>query len=231
MSIATKCTCGSAINGVCNFSNGCPQLVPPPGRPKGGMPPLAEPALNDEDVNDWEMMKRKEGLKISDYEEVLADHRRLVRELDIIINGDNAATQAALGDVVRQIRDLWPKRQTGPRWVKASNYDVSKGGMLFYRFDGPTMKSIGIGHFVCDMFHGVHLDVFPKWDWKYLYILDEQPAAGREEDAVAFAEELWDNHSVLIGEDIFTLEQYANREVMKKDDFMKAIAAFKQHNP
>lgn len=61
--------------------------------------------------------------------------------------------------------------------------------------------------------------------------LDEQPAAGREEDAVAFAEELWDNHSVLIGEDIFTLEQYANREVMKKDDFMKAIAAFKQHNP
>lgn len=68
-------------------------------------------------------------------------------------------------------------KQEGPRWVKASNYDISKGGMLFYRFDGPTMKSIGIGHFVCDMFHGVNLDVFPKWDWKYLYILDEQPAA------------------------------------------------------
>lgn len=27
MSIATKCTCGSSLNGICNFSNDCPQLV------------------------------------------------------------------------------------------------------------------------------------------------------------------------------------------------------------
>lgn len=58
-------------------------------------------------------------------------------------------------------------------WVKATTYDISKGGVLFYRFDGPNLKSIGIGHFVGDMFHGVNLDVFPKWDWKDLYILDE----------------------------------------------------------
>lgn len=69
-------------------------------------------------------------------------------------------------------------------WVKASEYDISKGGVLFYRFDGPNLKSIGIGHFVGDMFYGVHLDVFPKWDWKNLYILDESPTAGREEEHV-----------------------------------------------
>jgi len=27
MSIAAKCICGSSLNGICNFSNDCPQLV------------------------------------------------------------------------------------------------------------------------------------------------------------------------------------------------------------
>ncbi len=39
-----------------------------------------------------------------DYEEVIADHKRLVRELDVIINGDNAAQQASLCDIVAQLR-------------------------------------------------------------------------------------------------------------------------------
>jgi hypothetical protein len=59
-----------------------------------------------------------EALTIEDYELVLKDHRRLVRELDVIINGDNAAKQASLVDMVVQIRDLWKERQ-GPGWVKS----------------------------------------------------------------------------------------------------------------
>lgn len=50
---------------------------------------------------------------IADYEEVLANHRELVRELDIQLNGDNAAEQAKLCDIVAQLkRDdliLWPR--------------------------------------------------------------------------------------------------------------------------
>lgn len=95
-----------------------------------------------------------------------------------LLNQEHGITplESEMTDIIEVVEKMRGK-QPGPRWVKATNYDISKGGMLFYRFDGPTMKSIGIGHFVCDMFHGVHLDVFPKWDWKYLYILDEQPAA------------------------------------------------------
>lgn len=45
------------------------------------------------------------GATISDYEEVLADHRRLVRELDVLLNGEEgAAPQASLGDIVAQVR-------------------------------------------------------------------------------------------------------------------------------
>lgn len=39
-------------------------------------------------------------------EEVLEDHDRLVRELDVIINGDGAAPQAKLCDIVAQIRTV-----------------------------------------------------------------------------------------------------------------------------
>jgi len=39
------------------------------------------------------------------YAEVLADHRRLVRELDVLLNGvDGAAKQASLVDLVAQVR-------------------------------------------------------------------------------------------------------------------------------
>ncbi len=37
-----------------------------------------------------------------DYEEVLEDHNRLVRELDVLMNGDGVARQASLCDLVAQ---------------------------------------------------------------------------------------------------------------------------------
>lgn len=38
-----------------------------------------------------------------DYEAVLADHRRLVRELDVLLHGEGAAKQASLCDIVAQV--------------------------------------------------------------------------------------------------------------------------------
>lgn len=41
----------------------------------------------------------------SDYETVLADHKRLVREMDVLLNGEaGAAQQASLVDLVAQVR-------------------------------------------------------------------------------------------------------------------------------
>jgi hypothetical protein len=41
---------------------------------------------------------------ISDYEEILSDHRRLVRELDIALNRDGTSKQASLCDIVAQVK-------------------------------------------------------------------------------------------------------------------------------
>ncbi|MCT0738661.1 hypothetical protein N0681_23015 [Pseudomonas aeruginosa] len=58
-----------------------------------------------------------------DYEEVLADHRRLVRELDVLLNGeDGAARQASLCDLVAQVRAV---RQTHDENVPADNLGQS----------------------------------------------------------------------------------------------------------
>jgi hypothetical protein len=46
-------------------------------------------------------------LTIADYEEVLADKRRLTRELDEALNGpQGAAKQASLCDLIPQARDM-----------------------------------------------------------------------------------------------------------------------------
>jgi len=50
---------------------------------------------------------------VKNYEEVIEDHKRLVRELDTIINGvGGAAKQASLCDIVSQMRTEWPKLST-----------------------------------------------------------------------------------------------------------------------
>jgi hypothetical protein len=56
------------------------------------------------DALDAALKATENGLTIADYEEVLADHRRLVRELDVLINGEaGAAKQASLCDIVSQV--------------------------------------------------------------------------------------------------------------------------------
>ncbi len=44
-------------------------------------------------------------LTVEDYKDVIEDNNRLVRELDVILNGNNAAIQASLSDIVSQVKN------------------------------------------------------------------------------------------------------------------------------
>lgn len=83
-----------------------------------------------------------------DYEEVLKGHRELVRELDVLINGKNAAKQASLCDIVSQLKNIPTQRL----WVEKSVQEVpqigavnaiTKDGVItpFY-YTGTTMSLI-----------------------------------------------------------------------------------------
>lgn len=54
---------------------------------------------------DLTKLEDPEALTVADYEEVLADHRRLVKELDRLLNGEGGAERPSLCDVVGQLRD------------------------------------------------------------------------------------------------------------------------------
>ncbi|WP_217700151.1 hypothetical protein, partial [Pseudomonas aeruginosa] len=57
-----------------------------------------------------------------DYEEVLADHRRLVREMDVLLNGEAyAAKQAMLCDLVSQV-EAEVRKSGQPLLVSAERY-------------------------------------------------------------------------------------------------------------
>ncbi|WP_343656371.1 hypothetical protein [Cupriavidus sp.] len=45
-----------------------------------------------------------DGLTVADYQAAFEDHQRMVRELDVLLNGDAAAKQASLCDIVAQVR-------------------------------------------------------------------------------------------------------------------------------
>jgi len=49
-------------------------------------------------------IKRTTMTVASEYEAVIDDHRRLIRELDIALNGEGAAEQASLCDIVAQVK-------------------------------------------------------------------------------------------------------------------------------
>jgi hypothetical protein len=60
-------------------------------------------------------------VRAADYEAVLADHRRLVRELDVILNGhEGAAEQASLCDIVSQLRREFTSPFTPHPFAQAS---------------------------------------------------------------------------------------------------------------
>ena len=51
-------------------------------------------------------------LTVQDYKEVIEDNKRLVRELDFLLNGENAAKQASLCDIVSQLKNKPPNGYT-----------------------------------------------------------------------------------------------------------------------
>lgn len=59
------------------------------------------PEIDDKIILDTSRTK----LTIEDYKEVFEDHKRLVRELDVLLNGENAAEQASLCDIVSQLKN------------------------------------------------------------------------------------------------------------------------------
>ena len=65
---------------------------------------------------------------IADYEEVNEDKKRLVRELDVLLNGDGAAKQASLCDIVSQLRIMKCARATNDLYPDI----ISVGGMDEY---------------------------------------------------------------------------------------------------
>jgi hypothetical protein len=64
----------------------------------------------------------------SDYEEVLEDHRRLVRELDVILNGEGAAKQASLCDIVAQLKK---QRQAPAATVRGAEEMLKEAEKIF----------------------------------------------------------------------------------------------------
>lgn len=68
-------------------------------------------------------------------DDVLADHKRLVRELDVLLNGEaGAADQASLCDIVAQVRMARKKPGTGPLQLLALVPDQVVGRV--HRIDG-----------------------------------------------------------------------------------------------
>lgn len=65
--------------------------------------------------------------------EVHEDHKRLVRELDVIWNGEEgAAKQASLCDMVSQIADEWPKERTAREAAERALTEMEKAKDLHY---------------------------------------------------------------------------------------------------
>ena len=58
-----------------------------------------------ENLGSWRLpLEAQEAPKAEDLQEVIDDYRRLTRELDIALNGDGAAKQASLCDIVAQVK-------------------------------------------------------------------------------------------------------------------------------
>jgi hypothetical protein len=63
----------------------------------------------------------------------------------------------------------------------------------------------------------------------YSQVLKPAPIEQKENEAVD-VDELWDEHSILIGDDIDDLSYWSGKEAIKKEDFIKAIQQYKKQN-
>lgn len=70
--------------------------------------------------------------RLKDYIEASEDKKRLTREMDIIINGEGAAKQASLCDIVSQLRTLHQDKEKFNTWLfeKGWQYDPTRDKWL-----------------------------------------------------------------------------------------------------
>ncbi|MFA5025059.1 MAG: hypothetical protein WC503_00930 [Candidatus Shapirobacteria bacterium] len=69
-----------------------------------GICPKCDCGVFDANVMAWN--NNKLSTELAALKEVLDDKRRLTREIDVILNGENAAKQASLCDLIGQIKEL-----------------------------------------------------------------------------------------------------------------------------
>lgn len=60
----------------------------------------------------WEKKADEAYKEIEDYKEVIEDKHRLTKEIDVIINGENAAEKPSLCDLIGQIKSLTEEVET-----------------------------------------------------------------------------------------------------------------------
>jgi hypothetical protein len=77
----------------------------------------------------------QEEATIEDYKQVLVDHGRLVRELDVIINGENAAKQASLCDIVSQCKDIFKNPVNNPLPTPIDENELQKEAEALFPFN------------------------------------------------------------------------------------------------
>lgn len=87
--------------------------------------------------------------RVADYEDVLANHRALVRELDHLLNGE-AAKQASLCDIISQVR---ARREIAIEFAERLNSlgvtrnDWSKNAMHYFRHSGGAVPLAEVDDF------------------------------------------------------------------------------------
>ena len=107
-----------------------------------------ELAMNHRTLADYlfshDPLPKKEELTIADYQAVLEDHKRLVRELDVLLNGVGAAKQASLCDIVAQL-----KKQSMPEPLDETTFtpdlpdEIEIGGIEYVK-KTPNLEPVSV---------------------------------------------------------------------------------------
>lgn len=133
---------------------------------------------------------------------------------------------------------LRKQEQQGAVWVKATTRTATHGKQVFAK-DGSGRKTVGyftksnLASDVIDCFYSMVGSFYIKGeDYESLEWYDDESGQSKEGNKEReIIDELWDEHSALIGDDIDDLSFWSGREVMKKEDFVKAIEQLKKLTP
>jgi hypothetical protein len=107
-------------------------------------------------------------------------------------------------------------------WVKATIGLPQSNESMFVKIEGK--KSVASWNPFHQMFVDDAGDFHPADQVEWYDESNEQP----EQKGAVDIDELWDEHSALIGDDIDDLSFWSGRTVMKKEDFVKAIETYQQ---